>query len=70
MLGLRDEYTDDGLGNVAHSGNVDLAFLASHHVSNQGANGFILNFEAVLPQNSTPVGAASWYVTTVGALKH
>ncbi len=71
MLGLRDEYTDDGLGNVAHSGNVDLAFLASHHVSNQGANGFILNFEAVLTQNSTPGWRSQlWYVTTIGALKH
>ncbi|MDQ2818236.1 MAG: hypothetical protein M3T49_08540 [Candidatus Eremiobacteraeota bacterium] len=71
MLGLRDEYTDDGLGTSSHSGNIDLALLASHHVGDRVANGFIVNFESALAQNSNPGWRGQlWYVTTIGPLRH
>ncbi|MBC5806458.1 MAG: hypothetical protein DLM53_11615 [Candidatus Eremiobacter antarcticus] len=70
MLGLRDEYTNDGLGTGTHSGNIDLAFLAEHTVTERQAQGLIVNLEALLAQGATPGWRGQvWFVTTIGALK-
>lgn len=70
MLAVRNEIADDGMGGFTHQGNVDLAVLASHHVSEGVANGWIVNLEGVLTQNSTPGWRGQlWYVTTIGSLR-
>ncbi len=70
MFALRDEFADDGMGGFTHQGNLDLAVLASHHVDGAVANGWIVNLESVLTQNTTPGWRGQlWYVTTVGRLR-
>lgn len=67
MLGLRDEVTDDGMGTVTHSGNVDLELVIMRHVTERGARGLFLNGESALSGGSTPGWKAQLgYYTTFG----
>jgi hypothetical protein len=69
MFALRDEYSDGELGTQLHQGNIDLAVLASHHVSAPVVNAWIVNLEATLTQRATPGWRAQlWYVTTLGPI--
>lgn len=55
VLGFRDEFTDDGLGTLTHSQNVDLAFNIPHMPY---LHGYV---EAGLGGNSTaPNGGPTW----------
>lgn len=55
ILGFRDEFTDDGLGNLGHLQNVDFAFNVPHM---QYLHGYV---EAGLGGNSTaPNGKPTW----------
>lgn len=71
MFSIRDEYSDDGMGTATRQGNVDLAVLASHHVGDGNADGWIVNLESYFTQGSTPGWRGQlWWVTTIGALRH
>lgn len=55
MLGLRDEYTNDGLGNAAHYQTIDFAFNVPRY---QYLHGYV---ESGLGANSTaPNGGPTW----------
>ncbi len=55
VLGLRDEYTNDGLGTLSHYGNIDFAFTVPHM---QYLHGYI---EAGLGAHSgAPNGGPDW----------
>lgn len=55
ILGFRDEYTNDGLGNLAHYQNIDFGFNVPHI---QYLHGYV---EAGLGANSTaPNGGPTW----------
>jgi hypothetical protein len=69
MLGLRQEYTDDGLGTIGHSSNADFEWLAVREVGDRNATGLIANAEAVMAPGAGPDWKYQlWYVTTVGPL--
>jgi hypothetical protein len=55
VLGFRDEFTDDGLGNLAHLQNIDFAFTVPHM---RYLHGYV---EAGLGANSAaPNGGPTW----------
>jgi hypothetical protein len=69
MLGLRQEYTDDGLGTTGHSSNADFEWLAVREVGDRNATGLIANAEAAMAPGVGPDWKYQlWYVTTVGPL--
>ncbi len=70
MLGARSEYIDDGFGNLTHSDNIDLEWLAVRQVSDRNATGIMFNAEAAMaPGNGPDWKYQIWYVTTVGPLR-
>jgi hypothetical protein len=69
VVSARNELTDDGMGTIGHTGNVDFSIIAFRHVSPKFTNALILNAEATLAANSTPGWKAqAWYVFTIGRL--
>jgi len=54
MLGLRNEVTDNGMGTVTHSGNVDFELVIMRRITQRGAHGLFLSGEEGLTQGSTP----------------
>ena len=75
ILSFRNEYTDDGLGNLIHYNYINGSWFASHHVGDRNANGLIVNLQASInPLLNLPSGGPTWqgqiwYVTTVGGVK-
>lgn len=69
MLGLRQEFTDDGLGSIGHSSNVDFEWLAIKQVGDRNATGLMANAEAIMAPGGGPDWKYQlWYVTTIGPL--
>ena len=70
MLGLRQDYSDDGFGSSAHSANVDLEWLAIRHVNERNASGLIVNTEAVMVPGVGPDWKYQvWWASTIGRLR-
>jgi len=70
MLGLRNDFVDDGLGTLAHSTNADVEWLAVRQVSDRNATGLIFNAEAAMVPGSGPDWRYQiWYATTIGPLR-
>ena len=70
MLGLRQDFSDDGFGTSTHSANVDLEWLAVRHVNDRNATGLIFNTEDVMVPGVGPDWKYQlWWATTVGPLK-
>jgi len=70
MLGARSEYVDDGLGNISHSANIDLEWLAVRQVSDRNVTGLMFNAEDALAPGTGPDWKYQlWYVTTIGPLR-
>ncbi|HYK53451.1 MAG TPA: hypothetical protein VEV38_07970 [Candidatus Eremiobacteraceae bacterium] len=69
MLGARSDFSDDGFGNLTHSNNIDLEWMAVKDIGDRNVTGLIANLEAATSPGSGPdwVGQL-WYVTTVGPL--
>jgi len=66
VIGLRDEYTDDGLGNVLHYGNVDFAFNVP---GLQYLHGYIeagLGAHSASPNGGPDWRYTLWWTTPVG----
>jgi hypothetical protein len=69
IVSYRYEYLNDGLGTQTHFPYVNVAWFASHHVSDRNANGLIVNFQSTINQGATPSWQGQiWYVTTVGGV--
>jgi hypothetical protein len=69
LVALRNEYQDDGLGDISHFNYVNAAWFVAHHVSDREANGLIFNAQATLNQGGTPSWQYQlWYTSTVGPL--
>lgn len=59
MLGFREELTNDGMGNITHTGNVDLGFRIIKYIH--------ADIEAGLANGATPVwGGYLWYTQPFG----
>ena len=70
MLGLRQDYSDDGFGTPTHSANVDLEWLAVRKISDVNATGLMVNTEAVMVPGVGPDWKYQiWYATTIGPLR-
>jgi len=70
IVAYRHEFTNDGLGTAAHFDYINGAWFVAHHVSDNGANGLILNLQATLNQGATPTWQGQlWYATTIGHLR-
>lgn len=70
MIAVRDEVTDDGLGTVTHSGNIDFAAVLSRHVDERNGHGLVRNLEAGMLQGGPPAWRAQLsYFTTFGPLR-
>jgi hypothetical protein len=69
MLGAREDYNDDGFGNLSHSSNIDLEWLAVRQVSDRNATGVMFNAEAAMAPGAGPDWKYQlWYATTIGPL--
>jgi len=69
MLGLRQDYGDDGFGNSTHEANIDVEWLAVRQVSDRNATGLMFNAEDVLSPGAGPDWRYQlWYATTIGPL--
>ena len=69
MLGARNEFQDDGFGNLSHSSNIELEWLALRQVSDRNATGIMFNAEAAMVPGGGPDWKYQvWYATTVGPL--
>lgn len=70
ILSYRHEYANDGLGTLSHFDYINGSWFVTHHVSDRGANGLMLNLQATLNQGSTPTWQGQlWYATTIGAAR-
>jgi hypothetical protein len=70
ILSYRHEYANDGLGTLSHFDYINGAWFVTHHVSDRGANGLMLNVQATLNQGSTPTWQGQlWYATTIGGAR-
>jgi hypothetical protein len=69
MVGARSDFNDDGFGNLTHSNNIDVEWLAVRQVSDANATGLMLNGEAKMGPGSGPEWVYQlWYATTIGPL--
>jgi hypothetical protein len=70
MVGLRQDYNDDGFGTHSHSTNADLEWLAVRQVGDRNVTGLMFNAEALMSPGTGPDWKYQlWYVTTIGPLK-
>jgi hypothetical protein len=69
ILAARSELTNDGLGTVGHTGNVNAEWVVFRDVNDRQAQGLMLNGEAGLTQGSPPAWRMQlWWATTIGRL--
>jgi len=70
MLGVRHEYTDDGLGTATTGNDFDVEWEARKSVTTSNVSGLLVNAELATGESARPVYRYQiWYVTTIGPLR-